>query len=124
MQGLYAKQGCGYYQSKTARTNISGNVIFGGPRAGIELTDAMVGGHTIANNLLVDLTRETTDHGPINTWGRVPFVRPFTTKRGPFWVPNGSVTMRPVASYIYQNFMCANFICTLPPSPPLPAFLR
>ena len=64
--GIYAKQGAGYFQSKTARTNISGNVIFGGPRAGIELTDAMVGGHVVQNNLLVDLCRETTDHGPIS----------------------------------------------------------
>jgi hypothetical protein len=34
------------------------------------MTDAMVGGHVIQKNLLVDLTRETTDHGPISESNR------------------------------------------------------
>ena len=59
--GIYAKQGCGYYQAKSAATTIFGNIIFGGPRAGIELTDAMGGGHLLERNLMFDLTRETTD---------------------------------------------------------------
>jgi hypothetical protein len=49
-----------------------------------------------------------------DTWGRVPFVRPFVTKRGPFYESNGSYTMRPAPSFIRQNFIICNWECTWP----------
>eukprot|EP00656_Telonema_subtile_P045506 TRINITY_DN5175_c0_g1_i1.p1 TRINITY_DN5175_c0_g1~~TRINITY_DN5175_c0_g1_i1.p1 ORF type:complete len:258 (-),score=46.98 TRINITY_DN5175_c0_g1_i1:128-901(-) len=47
--------------------------MYNGPRAGINLNDGLAGGNRIQHNLLFNWVRETNDHGPINSWDRVPF---------------------------------------------------
>jgi len=103
-------------------TTLRGNVIFGGPRAGVEFTDAMVGGHLMEGNLLFDLTRETTDHGPFNSWGRVPFVRPvdlaeLSAPGRPMFkqrMGHSAVTPRPAQSRLTRNMIICNWECTWP----------
>ncbi len=63
------------------------------PRAGLG------GGNVIRNNLLWNSCRESQDHGPINTWSRVPYV---TTVR------NGTASTVPDYTYIGPgNFIVA-----------------
>ena len=53
-------------QAKTALTTIDGNVMFNGPRAGINYNDGFGGGDVISNNLVFSTCRESGDHGPFN----------------------------------------------------------
>src|SRR5262249_17331296 len=41
-----------------------------GPRACININDNTWGGHLIEDNDVFDCVLETSDHGPINAWGR------------------------------------------------------
>ena len=45
--GLYEKQSSFFVQAKTAETNVSGNVFFNGPRAGINFNDGFGGGDVL-----------------------------------------------------------------------------
>ena len=53
---------------------IERNVMFNGPRAGINFNDGFGGGHFMENNLLFNWVRETKDHGPFNSWDRQPYL--------------------------------------------------
>jgi hypothetical protein len=46
------------------------NTIYHCPRAGINANDGAWGGHVIEFNKVYDVVRETSDHGPFNSWGR------------------------------------------------------
>eukprot|EP01114_Cavostelium_apophysatum_P017787 TRINITY_DN5362_c0_g1_i2.p1 TRINITY_DN5362_c0_g1~~TRINITY_DN5362_c0_g1_i2.p1 ORF type:complete len:238 (-),score=47.49 TRINITY_DN5362_c0_g1_i2:45-758(-) len=48
--------------------------MYNGPRAGICFDDGFIGGDVIQSNLLFNLVRETGDHGPFNSWDRVPYI--------------------------------------------------
>jgi len=88
--------GCAIFQSLAARTEVAGNVIFSGPRAGINFNDAMGGGSVVQSNLVFDFVRETADHGNENSWNRLPFV---TTVR------DGSPSTQPAWNSNLRNFM-------------------
>lgn len=68
--GVFVKQTGFYYQAMTANASVIGNVFFNGPRAGINVNDGFAGGHEISRNVAFNMVRETSDHGPINTWDR------------------------------------------------------
>lgn len=55
--GMYEKQSSMYFQAKSCRSNITGNVFFNGPRAGINFNDGYCGGHTVTNNLVFNTCR-------------------------------------------------------------------
>ncbi len=57
--GLYEKQSSFYMQAKTALTNITGNVMFNGPRAGINFNDGLVLGGLRKNVYSRSLTIHT-----------------------------------------------------------------
>ena len=76
--GLYEKQSSFFVQAKTAQSTITGNVFFNGPRAGINANDGFGGGDEIAWNLVFSTCRESGDHGPINSWDRLPFLTDLT----------------------------------------------
>ena len=88
--------GCAFFQSLAARTNFVGNVVFSGPRAGLNFNDGMGGGSTVRNNLIFDFVRETADHGNENSWNRLPYL---TTVR------NGTKSMVPAWNSNEHNFM-------------------
>jgi len=83
-----------FSQAVACRTNISGNVLYSGPRAGININDGFCGGTTIESNVIFNWVRETQDHGPINTWDRAAYVQ-----------PDGSLTPRwnHIASNLIMN---------------------
>ncbi|KAK8812318.1 hypothetical protein WA158_007552 [Blastocystis sp. Blastoise] len=98
--GVFQKQSSPFMQSKTAYTTIEGNVFFNIPRAGINFNDAFSGGHQVHHNLIFNAVRETTDHGCINTWDRMPFS---TVKK------DGSVSITPDVTYTTENFFIGNY---------------
>ncbi len=80
--GVFGKQIAGVFMSVALRNTISHNLIYNLPRAGICLNDGW-GGHVIEFNEIHDTVRETTDHGPFNSWGRGRFWC-FGQNHGPF----------------------------------------
>jgi hypothetical protein len=68
--GVFGKQVAGVYLSACADIHVSQNTIFRIPRAGICINDGCWGGHLIEFNDLFLTVLETSDHGPINAWGR------------------------------------------------------
>jgi hypothetical protein len=66
--GIFVKQSGFYYQAMTANATVTGNVFFNGPRAGININDGFAGGHDISRNAGFNMVRETSDHGPFNSW--------------------------------------------------------
>jgi len=98
--GLYEKQNSFYVQAKTARTIISGNVFFNGPRAGINFNDGFGGGDEISHNLVFSTCRESGDHGPFNSWDRQPYL---TTVR------TGKPSMIMAWREIHHNFLIDNY---------------
>ena len=91
--GVHTKQTAGYFQSQSAHNHLRGNLVYNGPRKGLALAqsahtltqkappgsgvnwnDGMGGGNTMSESLLFNLVRETTDHGPVNSWDRMPYI--------------------------------------------------
>jgi hypothetical protein len=71
--GIFGKQVAGVFVSVAEKNIISHNVIYNLPRAGICINDGWGAGHIIEFNEIYDTVRETTDHGPFNSWGRGRF---------------------------------------------------
>ena len=63
----------------TAETHIVGNVHFNGPRAGINFNDGFGGGDLVEGNVIGNCVRESGDHGPYNSWDRVPYITTLRT---------------------------------------------
>ena len=99
--GVFGKQVCAYVQSLACETQLTGNVFFNGPRAGINFNDGFGGGNVVKNNLLFNFVRETLDHGTFNSWDRQPYVT--TVKDGI------TPSINPAESYITQNFFLGNY---------------
>lgn len=71
--GQFEKQTSGVQMSMSRRITVSGNTVHDGPRACIDINDGTWGGHVIENNDIFNCVKETSDHGPINSWGRDRF---------------------------------------------------
>ncbi len=71
--GRFEKQTCGVNISMAESITVSHNTVHGSPRAGINVCDGTWGGHLFEYNDLFDCVRETSDHGPFNSWGRDRF---------------------------------------------------
>ena len=72
--GIYNKQTAPVFIGISRSTSVIGNLMFNMPRAGININDGFYGNHTISWNVIFNAVRETTDHGPINTWDRQPYL--------------------------------------------------
>jgi hypothetical protein len=68
--GFFGKQVAGVYISRAKRITVSHNLIYNMPRAAICIGDGTWGGHLIEFNRTHDTVLETSDHGPLNAWGR------------------------------------------------------
>ncbi|MGA7523222.1 MAG: right-handed parallel beta-helix repeat-containing protein [Acidobacteriaceae bacterium] len=68
--GFFGKQIAAVYISRAKRITISHNLVYNMPRAAFCLGDSTWGGHVIEFNETHDTVRETSDHGPLNAWGR------------------------------------------------------
>ena len=103
--GVFGKQSSAYCQSKTSETHIEGNVLFNGPRAGINFDDGFGGGHLVEWNLIFNQVRESGDDGPFNTFDRQPYI---TTVR------NGTPSVFKAQSNMTRNFIINNYHSTWP----------
>lgn len=98
--GHFTKQASAWFQAKTAQTLIQNNIIFNGPRAGINFNDGFGGANEIVNNLLFNECRESSDHAPFNSWDREPFLTE---------ILNGSAQLTPAYNEIHHNFFLCNY---------------
>jgi hypothetical protein len=98
--GLWQKQSSMWFQAVTAQTTFVDNVHFNGPRAGLNFNDGFAQGDKIVGNLIANCVRESGDHGPFNSWDRVPYI---TTAR------NGSASVIPALREIAHNFIISTY---------------
>jgi hypothetical protein len=98
--GAYIKQCGATYQALSRGTEFSYNAVFNIPRAGININDGFGGGTVIHHNIMFNTVRETSDHGPINTWDRQPYL---TTEL------DGSPQLQPKENVIYRNLLLNNY---------------
>ena len=75
--------------------------MFNGPRAMINSNDGFGGASEAAGNLIFNACRETSDHGPINSWDRMPFLTMVRDGHTPSVVP--------AYKTIHHNFIVANY---------------
>ncbi len=68
--GMFEKQTAAVLISMSQEVTVSHCTAHYGPRSGINIEDGTFGGHTIEYNTIFDEVRETSDHGPFNSWGR------------------------------------------------------
>ena len=104
--GLFTKQTAGFFQALAANTSVIGNIVLNGPRSALNFNDAAFGGNDISRNLLANVVRETTDHGPWNSWDRNPYIwRADLTDIG----ENAATTSEPRYSSIHHNFIFCSY---------------
>mmetsp|Transcript_2345 Transcript_2345/g.4308 ORF Transcript_2345/g.4308 Transcript_2345/m.4308 type:complete len:403 (+) Transcript_2345:2033-3241(+) len=101
--GVYGKQTSAVAAAISGNVSIIENVMFNGPRAGINFNDGFLGGNKIAGNLLFNWVRETGDHGNFNSWDRLPFITGMGVNRTDI-----------VENSISGNMMINNFHSTWP----------
>ena len=104
--GIYGKQTSAFMQALACQTEIVGNVFFNGPRAGINFNDGFGGGNRVENNLIFNMVRETNDHGPFNSWDRLPYITTVKDGKNP--------SLDPAMSTITRNFLINNYHGTWP----------
>ena len=97
--GLIGKQVSSWCQMLAVNSLIERNVMLNQPRAAVSFNDGLGGGNVVRFNLAVNACRETADHGPLNSWDRMPYIFPG---------PDGLPTMTPAWSNIYGNFFVHN----------------
>mmetsp|Transcript_36805 Transcript_36805/g.89360 ORF Transcript_36805/g.89360 Transcript_36805/m.89360 type:complete len:539 (+) Transcript_36805:3-1619(+) len=98
--GLYQKQSSGFGQNKACLNAVTDNVMFNLPRAAINFNDGLGGGNMIRGNIIFNACRESGDHGPINSWDRMPFLTN-TTGTGPSFTP--------LPTHTTKNYILANY---------------
>jgi hypothetical protein len=100
--GIWQKQSSMWFQAVTAQTTLEGNIFFNGPRAALNFNDGFGGGDNISGNLFVNAVRESGDHGPWNSWDRVPYI---TELR----YGNGTGSVLPLPRTIHHNFILGTY---------------
>ena len=98
--GVWEKQSSCWFQAKTAQTVLKGNLCFNLGRAGFNFNDGFGGGDYVYQNLIFNSNRESSDHGPINSWDRQPYVTTVATGK-----PSGKMLPRNITN----NFLVANY---------------
>jgi hypothetical protein len=99
--GIWGKQTAAYFQALTYETYLGYNVFFNGPRSGINFNDGFGGGSLVERNLLFNFVRETADHGPFNSWDRIPYL---TTA-----LDGKTASLTPALSRLRLNFLINNY---------------
>ena len=72
--GITGKGQAGYFQSLAYGNAVDANVMYNGPRAGVEFNDGYGGGYRVASNLLFGWSRESGGHAAFNAWDRVSYL--------------------------------------------------
>jgi hypothetical protein len=71
--GTFELQSSAWFTARAALTRAEGNIIFNVPRAAINLQDGF-GGNYMVSNSIFNTCRQSGDHGPINSWQRMPLM--------------------------------------------------
>lgn len=99
--GIYVKQSSPVLIAVSRSISVIGNLMFNIPRAAVNINDGFYGNHTLSWNVIFNTVRETSDHGPINTWDRQPFLTDAVTPGLPsLWQHD---------SYIHHNVLFNNY---------------
>jgi len=98
--GIWEKQSSAFFQAKAAESIVKQNVVFNLARAGFNFNDGFGGGDNITENVLFNTCRESSDHGPINSWDRQPFL---TTVR------DGTPSTVMAFRHVWRNIIIANY---------------
>lgn len=98
--GIFEKQSSGFFQAKAAQTTLRHNMAFNLARAGFNFNDGFGGGDEVYENVLFNTCRESSDHGPINSWDRQPFI---TT------ILNGTPTTQMDWRDVTRNIVISNY---------------
>lgn len=72
--GVYGKQTSCVASLLAANTSILDTVAYNSPRAALNDVDGFGGGKHYSGNVVFNNVRETGDHGPLNTWMRMPYL--------------------------------------------------
>jgi hypothetical protein len=96
--GVYGKQTSALLAAISKAIKFFDNVLYDGPRAGININDGFAGGHVIARNTIFNFVLESGDHGPINTWSRSAYVQESSGD-------SNVATVIPEWNYIDKNFI-------------------
>jgi hypothetical protein len=99
--GIYVKQSSPVLISVSRSVSVIGNLMFNMPRAAININDGFYGNHTLSYNVIFNTVRETSDHGPINTWDRQPYLTDA--------VQPGLPSLWQHESYIHHNTLFNNY---------------
>jgi hypothetical protein len=100
--GLWQKQSSLWFQAVTAQTQLQDNIFFNGPRAAFNFNDGFGGGDDISGNLLLNTCRESSDHGPWNSWDRVPYITELRHGKG-------KPSIIPADRHIHHNLILATY---------------
>ena len=99
--GIYIKQSSPVLIALSRSVSVVGNLMFNMPRAAINVNDGFYGNHTLSRNVIFNTVRETSDHGPINTWDRQPYLTDA--------VQPGQPSLWQHSSYIHHNVLFNNY---------------
>ena len=99
--GIYVKQSSPIFIAISKSVSVVGNLMFNIPRAAVNINDGFYGNHVLSWNVMFNAVRETSDHGPINTWDRQPFL---SDARQP-----GSPSLWQLNSHIHHNTIFNNY---------------
>ena len=98
--GVYVKQTAFIAAAISRALYIRGNIMFNVPRAAININDGFAGGHLISDNLIFNTVTQTGDHGPVNSWDRLPYLL--------FDQQSGEPTLTAEWSNIRRNLLIAD----------------
>ena len=98
--GIWEKQSSAWFQAKSAQSRLMFNVFFNMPRTAVNFNDGFGGGTEVVGNLILNTCRESSDHGPMNSWDRQPFL---TTVR------TGEPSVIPAYNNFHHNFLVSNY---------------
>jgi hypothetical protein len=102
--GVFVKQSAAIFQALAGLSVIENNVMFNGPRSLLNFNDGFLGGDIVRGNLFANSVRESTDHGPINLWDRIPYIREAFPDRG-----ERKPTVTPLERIFDQNFILGTY---------------
>lgn len=89
------------FQAESALTLIRRNTVFNIPRAGININDGYGGGTELTQNLIFNSCRESSDHGTVNSWSRLPYITAVRDGSTPSSIPKTNLVSR--------NFFVSNY---------------
>jgi hypothetical protein len=110
---VYVQQSGSYYAGLSANVTLRGNVVFNNARAGFNVNDGAFGGHLVVGNLLFNTVRVTNDHGPFNSWDRIPYT----------WRSWNETDVDPLVINITRNFIINNYNSVWSVSKLIPSFM-